>query len=196
MWQKRNVKHICVLWQKFFKERCWRKLIQMALDAVEISQVVFLNRFLRLCWRQRSDVLRYFQEFKGEKAKKLSFDQLLDEDLNLDGRLHGVGRIVVASDGFIFVCNFIKTGNKFPLEIRLNLNDKAMVLEVRLKIIDGGFYDSTICQKMIQKLFLRSVHFFVDRDDPFLFECYQTFVKFWVNFLFQTFLFGISEQSC
>ena len=121
--------------------------------------------------------MRYFQEFKGEKAKKLSFDQLLDEDLNLDGRLHGVGRIVVASDGFIFVCDFIKTSNKFPLVIRLNLNDKAMVFEVGLKIIDGGLYDSTVCQKMIQELFLRSVHFFVDRDDSFFFECYQTFVK-------------------
>jgi hypothetical protein len=121
--------------------------------------------------------LRYFKEFKGEKAKKLSFDQLLDEDLNLDGRLHGVGRIVVASNGFILVCNFIKTGKKFPLEIWFNLNYKTMVFEVGLKIINGGFYDSTICQKMIQELFLRSVYFFVDRDDPFLFECYQTFVK-------------------
>jgi hypothetical protein len=121
--------------------------------------------------------LRYFKEFKGEKAKKLSFDQLLDEDLNLDGRLHGVGRIVVASNGFILVCNFIKTGKKFPLKIWFNLNYKTMVFEVGLKIINGGFYDSTICQKMIQELFLRSVYFFVDRDDPFLFECYQTFVK-------------------
>jgi hypothetical protein len=106
----------------------------------------------------------------------------------LKGRLDLIDRIKVAANSFVFVGDFVVTGDKLPLKVRLNLNHKTVVLQVSLKIVDGSLNDSSVRQEVIQKLLLTAVNFFTDWNDSFLLESDQRLVQSFVNLFFETFL--------
>ena len=87
-----------------------------------------------------------------------------------------IGGVKITADSFVFIGDFVVTGKKLPFEVRLNLNNKAMIFEVSLKIVNGGLNDPTIRQEMVEVLFLRMVDLLADGNDSLLLEFYQGLV--------------------
>jgi metal-dependent HD superfamily phosphatase/phosphodiesterase len=91
----------------------------------------------------------------------------------LKRRLNLIDSIKVASNSFIFVGDFVVTGDKLPLKVRLNLNNKTVVFQISLKVVNGGFDNSPVRQEVIQEFLLATVNFFADWNDSFLLESDQ-----------------------
>ena len=131
-----------------------------------------------------------FEEFQREKAEEFFLNQWINQNWNLKRRLNLIDSIKVATNSFIFVGDFVVTGDKLPLKVRLNLNNKTVVFQISLKVVNGGFDNSPVRQEVIQEFLLATVNFFADWNDSFLLESDQWLVQSFINLFFETFFLG------
>jgi len=107
------------------------------------------------------------EELEGEDAKNFVLLQFVENLLYFHERFIEM-RIVVGSYSFMFVGYFIVIAQKLPFSVRLQVNTKAQILQICLKVIDRGFDDASSGVVVSQILALSRIALFVQRYDPFV----------------------------
>lgn len=91
--------------------------------------------------------------------------------INLEGWLEK-GGIIVRSDSFVLISDFVVTTEETPLSIRSQINTKAGILKIRLKIIDRSFNNSSSRIVILQKFILAGINVFSDGYNSIFFVNY------------------------
>lgn len=91
--------------------------------------------------------------------------------INLEGWLEK-GGIIVSSNSFVLISDFVVTTEETPLSIRGQIYTKAGILKVRLKIIDRSFNNSSSRIVILQKFILTGINVFSDGYNSIFFVNY------------------------